>query len=90
MGAILQCYFADWVGRKKALAIAAVFALVGGALAAGSTAIAMLIVVRLLQGCGLGMLLCLVPMYLTEVAPPYRRGLLTGLTTLSFGMGYVV
>jgi MFS family permease len=88
IGAIAQGYIADWLGRKKALAIAAVFALIGGALAAGSVAIAMLIVVRILQGCGLGMLLCLVPLYLTEVAPPHRRGFLTGLTTMSFGLGY--
>lgn len=34
------------------------------------------------------MLLALVPLYLTEVAPPHRRGVLTGLTTMSFGLGY--
>jgi MFS family permease len=90
MGAILQCYFADRFGRQRAFAIAAVLSLLGGALAAGSAAIAMLIVVRILQGCGLGMLLCLVPLYLTEVAPPRHRGLLTGITTLSFGLGYFV
>jgi len=50
----------------------------------------MLIVVRLLQGAGLGMLLALVPLYLTEVAPPRTRGFLTGLTTLSFGTGYIM
>ena len=49
----------------------------------------MIIAVRLLHGFGLGMLICLVPLYLTEVAPPHRRGLLSGLSTLSFGMGYV-
>ena len=64
--------------------------LVGGALVAGSVAIPMLIVVRILQGCGLGSLLALVPLYLTEVAPPQWRGFLTGLTTLSFGIGYVM
>ena len=90
VGAIGQSFLADRFGRKKSLAIAAICALIGGALAAGSTTIAMLIVVRLLQGCGLGMLLCLVPLYLTEVAPPHRRGLLSGLTTMSFGMGYLV
>lgn len=50
----------------------------------------MLIVVRILQGGGVGMLLALVPLYLTEVSPPQRRGFLTGLSTLSFGLGYVV
>jgi MFS family permease len=50
----------------------------------------MLIPVRMPHGFGLGMLIYLVPLYLTEVAPPQKRGLLSGLTTLRFGMGYVV
>lgn len=90
VGALLQGYVADKFGRKKALASAGVFALVGGALVAGAVAVSMLIVVRILQGCGVGMLLALVSLYLTEVAPPKRRGLVTGLTTMSFGIGYIV
>ena len=85
-----QSWLADRHGRKKALAIAAALALLGSALVAGSVAIAMLFVVRIFQGCGLGMLLALVPLYLVEVAPPQRRGFLTGLTTFSFGLGYVL
>ena len=50
----------------------------------------MLITVRLLQGFGLGMLICLVTLYFTEVAPPHRRGFLAGFTTMGFGMGYFV
>ena len=50
----------------------------------------MLIAVRVIHGGGQGMLLALVPLYLSEVAPPHIRGFLTGLTTLSFGMGYVM
>ena len=57
-------------------------------LVAGSVAVPMLIIVRSLQGFGVGMLLCLVPLYLSEVAPPKRRGLLTGLTATSFGLGF--
>jgi len=89
-GAIAQGFLADWLGRKKALAVAALCAIIGGALSAGSVAIAMLITVLLLQGFGLGMVICLVPLYITEVSPPHRRGLLTGLTTMSFGLGYTV
>jgi len=78
------------LGRKKTFALAAVCALVGGALVAGSVKVAMLIVVRLLQGFGLGMLLSVVPLYLTEVAPAHRRGMVSGLTTLSFTLGYLM
>lgn len=90
LGAIGQSFLSDWLGRKKALGIAAILALVGSALVAGSVNVGMLIAVRIFQGGGLGMLLTLVPLYLSEVAPPETRGFLTGLTTFSFGMGYVM
>lgn len=50
----------------------------------------MLIVVRITQGFGLGMLLALVPLYLSEIAAPRQRGLVTGVTVLSFGTGFSV
>lgn len=88
VGALAQGWLVDVIGRKKAFLVAAISSLVGAALITGSVAIGMLIAVRLLHGFGLGMLICLVPLYLTEVAPPRHRGVLSGLTTLSFGMGY--
>ena len=88
-GAIVQGWTADWLGRKGALALAATCALLGGALTAASVAVGMLVAVRLLQGFGLGMLICLVPLYITEVAPPHRRGLLSGMLTMAFGSGYL-
>ncbi|KAJ9604753.1 hypothetical protein H2200_010867 [Cladophialophora chaetospira] len=90
VGSLGQCFLADRIGRRKSLGVGGLIALLGGALVAGSVAVPMLIVVRLLQGAGLGMLLALVPLYLTEVAPPRTRGFLTGLTTLSFGTGYIM
>ncbi|KAK7887649.1 hypothetical protein LTR67_009550 [Exophiala xenobiotica] len=88
IGALAQGWLADVIGRKKAFYLAGTCALVGAILVAASVKIAMLITVRLLHGFGLGMLICLVPLYLTETAPLHRRGLLSGLTTMSFGMGY--
>ena len=89
-GSIAQSFVADRYGRKIGFAVAGFCALIGGALVAGSVNVPMLIVVRLLQGFGLGMVICLVPLYLSEVAPPHNRGLLAGLTVLSFGTGYLV
>lgn len=90
MGALFQGFLCDALGRKKAFMVAGLCSLIGGGLTTGAHAIEMLIPVRILHGFGLGMLICLVPLYLTEVAPPKKRGLLAGLTTLSFSMGYVV
>jgi MFS family permease len=66
-GALAQGWVGDWLGRKKALAAAGLWALVGGALATASQNLAMLIAVRFLHGFGLGMIICLVPLYITEV-----------------------
>jgi MFS family permease len=90
VGAIVQGWTADWLGRRKAMALAAVLAFLGGALTAGSVHIAMLIAVRFIQGFGLGQVICLVPLYIAEVAPPHKRGMLSGATVWSFGIGYVV
>ena len=49
----------------------------------------MLITVRILHGFGLGMQICLVSTYLTEVSPPHCRGVMSGMTVMGFGIGYV-
>lgn len=90
IGALLQCFLSDWFGRRGALGAAAILSLVGSALVAGSVKFAMLFVFRVIQGIGLGMLLTLVPLYITEVSPPKHRGFLTGCNQFSSGMGYVM
>ncbi|KAL4866582.1 general substrate transporter [Aspergillus spectabilis] len=90
LGALAQGWLADAVGRKKAFMLAAVCALIGAGLVAGSVAIGMLITVRLLHGFGLGMLVGLVPLYLAETAPPHYRGLLLCINTTCISIGYFV
>jgi MFS family permease len=79
---------ADAIGRKYSLLVAAIVSIVGGALAAGSVHVAMLIVVRILQGSGLGALATLTPIYLSEASSPAKRGLLTGLHGFFLVSGY--
>lgn len=80
LGSIASGFIADKWGRKTGLGVGAVSATIGAALTAGSPYVAMLIPVRILQGIGLGMLICLVPLYLTETAPARFRGVLAGMT----------
>lgn len=56
VGALGAGPVADHIGRKWTIQLAAIVAMIGGALAAGSVHIAMLIVVRIFQGAGLGAL----------------------------------
>jgi len=89
-GCISQGYVSDWLGRKKAIIISQIIALIGGALCAGSVSIGELIACRFIQGVGLGQSLTLASVYLTEVANKNNRGLLSGLTACGLASGYVV
>jgi MFS family permease len=88
VGALVGGPIADHIGRRWTIQIAAVVALIGGALAAGSVAIAMLIVVRVLQGAGLGALATLTPVCLAESSTAQKRGMLTGLHGFFLVSGY--
>ena len=88
-GAVVQGFTGDWLGRVKALQIGAVISIIGTAVVAGSVNIPQLFVFRFITGLGVGQLLALVPLYITEVAPPHRRGLLSALTGCSFSLGYL-
>jgi MFS family permease len=88
VGALGGGPLADRIGRRYSLFTAAIISIIGGALAAGSVHVAMLIVVRILQGAGLGALATLTPIYLSEAASPAKRGLLTGLHGFFLVSGY--
>jgi MFS family permease len=53
-GALSCIKSADWLGRRKALLIAAIITLIGGALQAGSVHIGMYIAMRFITGLGVG------------------------------------
>ncbi|KAL4899073.1 hypothetical protein BDW74DRAFT_189545 [Aspergillus multicolor] len=79
---------ADKSGRCKAILIATIVSIIGGALQAGSVHIAMFLVARFITGYGIGGLVMLVPLWQSEVAPPHARGLLVGLHGVSILCGY--
>lgn len=54
LGTLSTSLTADYLGRRKALLIGSLFALVGGALQSGSVNIAMYLVMRLVTGLGVG------------------------------------
>ncbi|EXJ82873.1 hypothetical protein A1O3_06689 [Capronia epimyces CBS 606.96] len=88
-GAILQGWTSDKYGRRPSLAIGGAISIVGTAVVAGSWNMPMLFVFRFVTGLGVGQLLALVPIYIAEVAPPHRRGLLSALTGCGFSLGYL-
>jgi MFS family permease len=63
IGTFTSSYLADRLGRKKGILIACAFFILGGALQAGSVAIAMYIVARFITGFGIGKQPSLLPGY---------------------------
>ena len=94
VGGLFGCISCFWIpdkwGRKKAILLAAFISIVGNGLAAGSVAVAMFIVARLITGFSVGALVSLVPLYQSEIAPPKIRGLLVGMHGTGIATGYVL
>lgn len=82
-GGLLGCFLAGWaadqLGRKRTMFIVTTISIVGGALQAGSVAMAMFLVARFVTGFGIGGVVLLVPLWQSEISPPKARGLLVGL-----------
>lgn len=82
--------FADAVGRPRAVTVGfCVFGL-GAAIEAGSIHIAMFIVGRIIVGISNGLSLSTVVVYICELAPPSKRGVLTTLVQLLSAIGILV
>ncbi|CRG88781.1 putative quinate permease [Talaromyces islandicus] len=90
IGALIQAWLSDKLGRVKTLQLACVFCIVGGAIQAGSVHISMLLVGRFISGFGVGFMATLVPIYQSEIAPPETRGALVGSHGIFILLGYAL
>lgn len=81
---------ADILGRKMTIFSGSVVSLLGSALQAGSTSIAMLIAGRFIGGMAVGMLTSTIPMYASELSMPRWRGALSGLLQWFLSWGFLV
>ncbi|KAF5727105.1 putative sugar transporter [Tripterygium wilfordii] len=70
---------ADYLGRRPMLIISSVLYFVSGLVMFWSPNVYVLLVARLLDGFGVGLAVTLVPVYISETAPPEIRGLLNTL-----------
>ncbi|PON75233.1 Sugar/inositol transporter [Parasponia andersonii] len=70
---------ADWLGRRPLLIISSVLYFVSGIVMLWSPNVYVLLLARLLDGFGIGLAVTLVPVYISETAPPEIRGLLNTL-----------
>jgi MFS family permease len=92
-GALLTYVMSHWVGRKWCLAIASATFTLGAGLQCGadsSTGLGILYAGRVLSGLGTGFASNIIPIYISELAPPAIRGRLVGLYELGWQIGGLV
>ena len=87
-GALFVAWTADRFGRKLTLLISSPLAVLGGALQGGAAHIAMFLVGRFIGGLAVGMLVVLIPLFQSEIAPPATRGFLVGQHGFILVLGY--
>lgn len=78
---------ADWLGRRPMLIISSVLYFLSGLVMFWAPNVYMLLLARLLDGFGIGLAVTLVPVYISETAPPEIRGLLNTLPQFTGSAG---
>ncbi|KAL2795160.1 general substrate transporter [Aspergillus keveii] len=93
-GTVFGVFFAGWsadyLGRKKTIAIGAVIALIAGIIQAATVHVGMLIAGRIVGGFAVGIMNMTIPIYNSEIAPSHKRGLIAGLHAQFVGIGFAL
>lgn len=78
---------ADYIGRKRLLIIDAVIFIIGTAFSSMATSVSWLVTGRIIVGVGIGISSYIAPLYISEISPPHRRGVLVSLNQLAITVG---
>jgi MFS transporter, SP family, arabinose:H+ symporter len=93
-GTVIGSMFGGWpsdrLGRKPTLLIIGVLYLVGAVWSALANDVYSFILARALGGLGIGASTIAAPLYISEIAPPARRGFLTGMFQFNIVFGILV
>lgn len=90
LASLCSGYISDILGRKKAIMIGAVIWVIGSIITSASQNIAMLIVGRIINGFCVGICSAQVPVYISELAPPSKRGRLVGMQQWAITWGIMI
>jgi sugar porter (SP) family MFS transporter len=88
VGSLAVMFGGDRVGRKMVIVIGAGFSVLGGALQSGADSLGMFYAGRFITGVGIGILVVIVPMYLSEASAPEVRGWQVGAHAMLLVFGY--
>lgn len=74
IGALLTIFIGDVIGRRKTIALACAWVILGGIIQSSSYSLAQMIVGRIFAGFGVGMNSVAIPMWQSETCKPEHRG----------------
>ncbi|PYI00563.1 sugar transporter [Aspergillus sclerotiicarbonarius CBS 121057] len=89
-GALANGPIADRLSRRWSILLANIIFLIGSILQAASVNVPMIFVARFIAGLAIGQLSMVVPLYISELAPPTLRGGLVALQQLGITAGIMV
>ena len=90
IGSLLAGPVSTRFGRLPAMRVSAVFYVIGSLITTWSATISAFALGRLLVGIGAGASVVVVPIYISEVAPPSERGIFGFLTQIATNMGILI
>ncbi|CAM9012119.1 unnamed protein product [Wickerhamomyces anomalus] len=89
-GSLIFSPIVDKYGRRNSIVIASVIFIIGSIFQCAGHSISMLFGGRAVTGLGVGALTMVVPMFISELAPPSSRGQLVSLQQLSITIGILI
>ncbi|KAJ9303263.1 hypothetical protein DTO271G3_637 [Paecilomyces variotii] len=90
VGTLFIMWACDYLGRKMNIQLGALATMVGGALQGGAANLKMFQAGRFICGLGIGVLVTVCPMYLSEMSSAHRRGWLVGHHAIFLVFGYMM
>ncbi|KAK4949970.1 hypothetical protein LTR10_011812 [Elasticomyces elasticus] len=90
IGAVSSFLVGDHLGRKGSFLIAMACVVVGTILQLAHVSLGELLVGRLILGYAVGLISCVVPLYIADCAPPHLRGALVSMYQFCVGQGLLL
>ncbi|KAF2183734.1 high affinity glucose transporter [Zopfia rhizophila CBS 207.26] len=90
VGAICSGFLSDIFGRKTSIQIGCIVWCIGSIIVCASQNIGMLVVGRFINGLSVGICSAQVPVYVSELAPPSRRGRVVGAQQWAITWGILI